>query len=225
MSPSCVAKSVLYGMTICGATLLLVVALASEVAPVVWFLIVPVVCGLLIYALEIKVGLCFQRVLGDLKRYWKWIAIAAAFQVIFYSLLYVVLHGKADSGPLRIAVRFSPVRLVSNLVEELVFRVTGVQVLETWERSLFGETSKSRVIVATSVSFALCHLPGLFRIPSHLMAFEAANIVFCFCIGMVLADLFYESRNVPSVVALHWWVIIQSEVLQLVVYTIASIVR
>lgn len=164
----------------------------------------------------------FRRVLSDVKRYWKWIAIAASFQAIAYAVMYAVLHGGPGSLRAEVRVSLSP---VSNVVEELLFRVTGIPCLELWERRMFGEVGKSRVILVTSVSFALIHLPGLFGAPDHLRPFEAANIVFCFYIGVMLANLFYESRNAPSVVALHWWINIQSEILQLAAYTIAASIR
>lgn len=45
--------------------------------------------------------------------------------------------------------------------------------------------------------------------------------MFCFYIGMMLANLFYESRTAPSVIALHWWVNILACLVKSAVYAIA----
>ncbi|HHY34153.1 MAG TPA: CPBP family intramembrane metalloprotease [Firmicutes bacterium] len=90
-------------------------------------------------------------------------------------------------------------------------------------RKLFDAASTTRAIVASSIVFSLSHVGSLLYAVSTLERVAAiANLLSAFIIGIFLGVVYSRSRNLLSVVALHWWFNLQNRLMQYLAFLTLS---
>jgi membrane protease YdiL (CAAX protease family) len=184
-------------------------ALRSKMAAALWYASIPILCISFLYLTKTKVRFSWKQLVTDLSHYRK---VLILFEVM------AMASALSNEYTWRVLGRtarpsFSLSFIVTNIVEELLFRVTGITAFELLERRLFGAFNQTRVIALTSAVFALAHLPTLSNFYASYYPFAGQalknltlpiNLAVPFFLGMVLGNVYSRSRNLLSSLAIHW---------------------
>lgn len=180
----------------------------SESASVLWYILVPVLCLCFFRIAKATPVFSADLVVQDLKRSWKVLAALAAYNLVVALVIAYAAHDLVRGEG--ISLSFMP----GNVVEELLFRATLIPVFEMLERKLFDSLNHTRAIAASSFAFSVVHVRQFVGATLPITrAVAAENMVFAFAAGMFLGRVYSRSRNVPSVIGIHWWINFQNRVL------------
>lgn len=192
-------------------------AIVSRFAPVFWFLVMPLGCIVFLDSTKTRVLFKWDLLLADLRRSLKFLTVLAIYNAVLVFVLAYLMKGSADGSGVSLSF------VLSSVLEELFFRATLITVLERVEQRLFDAVDHRRVIAITSVAFGLWHVGAVLRAPTSLIRFVALhNVLFAIVAGIFLGTLFTRSRNLPSVIAVHWWVNLQNRVLQMIAFSLVA---
>jgi membrane protease YdiL (CAAX protease family) len=147
-----------------------------------------------------------------LRRSWKFLVGIAVYNLV---LVLIIAYGTRDAaGAAGISFSF----MLGNIVEELLFRATLIPLFEILERKLLGSSNQTRAVAASSLAFSMMHIQQYVNATVPLDKFIAVeNMAIAFVIGMFLGKVYLRSRNLPSVIGIHWWINLQNRVLQYLV--------
>lgn len=200
---------VVYGLIVCASMTALMAVLRSEMAGALWFGVIPILCVSFLLLTKTKVGFSWSQLVTDLGHYWKILVlfeVMAMASALSNEYTWRVLGQTAKPG-------FSLGFLVTNIVEELLFRVTGIAALELLERRLFGTFNQTRVVALASVVYAVTHLPTLSGFYASYYPFAGetlkyltlpVNLAVPFFLGMLLGNVYSRSHNLLSSLVIHW---------------------
>ncbi len=211
-----------YGVVVCGSAAALLAMLFSRTGLnfVLWYGVIPMLCIFLHYLTKTRVVLDWREALADLRRYSRVLLIFGGIALVL-AIPTAYSHWFAGSHP-----PFPLKWVISNVFEELIFRVTGITALELLERKLFKKANLTRVVLLTSGVFALAHLPGVLSVPFlhpwHKYVAAAIKVGLVFYIGTVLGGVYCRSRNAVSAVVFHWLINLQSLVANWVVFLLLT---
>lgn len=193
----------------------LVVATVTTTVVLVWSsgaagLLILIACLLFLAVSRTRISADPVKAIADLARYWKVIAAFAVYGAVVVAALALVAGSPAHEWS-RVSFSF----LTSNVIEELLFRATLIPFFEIIGRKLFDPASTTRAIVASSIAFSLSHVGSLLYAVSTLERVAAImNLFSAFIVGIFLGVVYSRSRNLLSVVALHWWFNLQNRLMQ-----------
>jgi len=204
-------RAVLYGLTVMVAVAVPVTVWLFSTNGAVWFVAVPLACIIFLDATKTKVNASWPLLLDDIRRSLK----ILGFLFVWTAALSVILALQMEGGSAALGITWS--FFLSNTIEELLFRATLIPLLEMVERRLFDSVNRARVVGVTAAAFGLVHIGGVLAAPSPFFRLVSLhNVAFAIFAGWWLGNVYWRSRNLPSVVALHWWVNLQTRLLGIV---------
>lgn len=211
-------REVLFALVVAAVTATLTLIVISSAAALLFYVIIPIICILFLTATRTRVNVDPVTAVTDLKRYWK---VMAAFTL--YNVVLVTAGVLIAGNPGREWSRISTGFIISNPIEELLYRATLIPLFEMIGQRLFDMTSTGRAIVSTSIAFSLGHVRNLLFAGSVLARGAAiVNMFSAFIIGLFLGIVYSRSRNLVSVTIFHWWFNLQNQIIEYLAFLVIS---
>ncbi len=206
-------RLVAYGAAVTAMAAVPIVIILSPHAGALWYLAVPAFCIAFLSITKATVHFDWNPLVEDVKRSLKFLAALAVFNVLSCLTIAYLLRGSLGRPGLDLGFVFP------NVVEELYFRATLIPLLELLESRLFDSVNRQRVVGISALVFGLVHVEQVMRMGNPVAkGIAVSNMLVAAVIGIHLGNTYYRSRNLPSVVSMHWWINLLNRILEMFTY-------